>query len=104
MNLHFIDNLYNLSESQLSFAYEAAWNLTLSASVYFLLFGNVLSVSNMIGEILNSAFSNSHFNSGESSRMKLTFVSGLIFFSALIKIMYHEHLTDFEPFDSILYT
>ena len=40
----------------------------------------------------------------ESSRMKLTFISGLVFWSGLIKNLYHEHLTSFDPFDSPNYT
>ena len=35
--------------------------------------------------------------------MKLTFISGLVFCSALIKNLYHEHLTSFDPFDSPSY-
>ena len=36
--------------------------------------------------------------------MKLTFISGLVFFSALVKNLFHEHLTSFDPFDSCFYT
>lgn len=36
--------------------------------------------------------------------MKITFVSGLVFFSALIKNLYHEHLTSFDPYDAPSYT
>lgn len=57
MNLEFINNLTDISQKQLDFAYEAAYYLTLSASAYFILFGNVLSVSNMIGDILKDSFS-----------------------------------------------
>jgi hypothetical protein len=54
MNLEFVQKLRNISQRELDFAEEAAFYLTVAASVYFVLFGNVLSVSNMVGDILKS--------------------------------------------------
>lgn len=49
MDPNFIENLRSISQRELDFAQQAALYLTLAASMYYVLFGNVLSVSNMVG-------------------------------------------------------
>lgn len=52
-----MDRLRNISQSELNEAYESAQFIVLGTSLYYILFGGVLSISNMLGSILKKTFS-----------------------------------------------
>lgn len=44
-----------------------------------------------------------HNNSASSSRHSLIVISGFVFFSAILRTLYHEHINGYFPFDNDVY-
>jgi len=84
-------------------AINAGFLLGAAISIFYFFFGRLYSLPELLSITLKNPTCNYHNNSASSSRNSLIVISGFIFFSAILRTLYHEHINSYFPFDKDLY-
>lgn len=77
--------------------------LAAAVSIFYLFFGRLFSLPEILSNILRSPTCSDPIIIAETSRNSFIIIAGLIFTSALVKTLYHEHFISFYPYDDDTY-
>ena len=71
--------------------------ISISVCLYYLVFGKLMGNSSLVKQLLSYKTLSTDFS------IQMTVLTGIIFSSAFIKELYHEHFISFWPFDTRSY-
>ena len=82
---NFYKNIFTIDHEHIISAVEGGITIAIASSLYYMLYGNILGVSGLVGTVLKGHLSTKYLiKLDQEARLKFTIIAGLIFSSAVV--------------------